>query len=330
MPDERRRNIASLDLVRAASMAYLVGFWHLMNYVDGYPGYQNEVTTRFTVIVLATFTMLSGYLLGRRPLEPSLAAIGAFYRRRFLRVYPPLVVALIVFGALGIAGWTVVLKSVVLVSLFSGPSVWTIWYVCMIALFYLVAPILLVDRPMTLFGKRLAAWLWGGVLIWLGLLAVDASGWLAMEPRLALYFPCFIAGIGLARLAYDVGVTALVTAALLASVGVALTSGLPLPAIEMSLRSAPMAVFGGAFVMLAAVLLQHRIPSHPAVAVLGYAAFFMYLAHRPVYVVATGLFPLSAPAAQLAFMLLVALPCVIAISWLLQSLYDAALKRLGS
>ncbi|HWJ72650.1 MAG TPA: acyltransferase [Kaistia sp.] len=329
MSDERRRNIASLDLVRVVAMGYIVGFWHLMNYVDGYGGYRNEVTERLTVVVLATFTMLSGYLLGRRPVEPSLAGVGAFYRRRLVRVYPPLVVALIVFGALGIASWPISIRSIDLVSLFSGPSVWTLWYVCMIVLFYAVAPILLADRPILLFGKPVAPWLAGGALLWLLLTSLQQSGWLAMEPRLALYFPCFVAGIALARQEHRFGATAVVAAALLAAVASLLNYGLPLPEIELSLRSAAMALFAATFVLLVALKVQHRIPEHPAVAVLSYAAFFAYLAHRPVYVLATRLFPLSSPAAQLAFMLLVALPVLVVVSWMLQRLYDSALERLG-
>ncbi|MBZ9938115.1 acyltransferase [Mesorhizobium sp. BR1-1-16] len=329
MSDERRRNIASLDLVRVVAMGYIVGFWHLMNYVDGYGGYRNEVTERLTVIVLATFTMLSGYLLGRRPVEPSLAGVSAFYRRRLLRVYPPLVVALIVFALLSITSWTISIRSVVLVSLFAGPSAWTLWYVCMIVLFYAVAPILLADRPIQLLGKPIAPWFAGGALLWLGLIGLQQSGWLAMEPRLALYFPCFVAGIGLARLEHRVGTLAAVAAGLLAAVASLPSYGLTLPEIELSLRSAPMALFAAAFVLLVALRLQHRIPHHPAVAVLSCAAFFAYLAHRPVYVLATRLFPISSPSGQLAFMLLVALPVVVVVSWMLQRLYDDVLQRLG-
>ncbi len=324
---KRRGSIASLDLVRVVSMGYVVGFWHLMNYVGGYGGYRNEITSRITVIVLATFTMLSGYLLGRTPLEPSWSSVGRFYRRRLLRVYPPLVIALLVFAALGITSWSIAAKSSLLLSLFSGPSAPTIWYVCMLALFYLLAPILLVDRRASAQGVPGIELMVAGGLLWLGALALLRSGLLAMEPRLVLYFPCFVVGIALAR-RDGASLRVLAFVGLFALLGCAASYGLPLTNIETSLRSVGMATFSAAFIMLVALRAEHRFPSYRAVSVLSYAAFFMYLAHRPIYKMVTAAVSLPTPAARIAFMIIVALPCVIAVSWLGQSLYDRIVRQL--
>ena len=53
-PPSARNSV--IDLLRAACVLYIVGFWHLMTYTEAFPGYHNGVTTRLTVAVLAKST----------------------------------------------------------------------------------------------------------------------------------------------------------------------------------------------------------------------------------------------------------------------------------
>ena len=66
----------------------------------------------------------------------------------------------------------------------------------------------------------------------------------------------------------------------------------------------------------------------PLVLAVSTPSFFMYLFHRPIFLLFTSHgFPSSAPL-QLAVLLLLALPVIVAVSWKGQALYDSAVRRL--
>jgi hypothetical protein len=61
------RRYTAIDLLRAGSIIYIVGYWHLLGYVESVHGYKNDLTYRLTVVVLGLFTLIAGVLAGRRP-----------------------------------------------------------------------------------------------------------------------------------------------------------------------------------------------------------------------------------------------------------------------
>jgi len=313
------RHIASLDVLRVGSMLYIVGFWHLMNYAvaDGF--YRNEVTTRVTVVLLATFTMLSGYLLGLRPVDPTRASVGSFYRRRMLRIYPPLVLAVLCFVWMGLMPWPTAIRTILLVGEIVGPPPLTLWYVAMLALFYLITPALSVGSPVQ---RAVVA---TGVMLLLMALAV--WGGLKTDPRIALYFPSFAIGLALAR-APAPPRWMLPAAAGLGLLAIGLTLGQPVPALEYTLLSAPMASLLALALLLLAIQLADRVPASRPLAALGTASFFMYLLHRPIYQTLAPHIPFADPVGQTATLVLVALPIVAVASWAGQKAYDALLVRL--
>ncbi len=314
-----RRHIASLDVLRVGSMLYIVGFWHLMNYAVAGGFYRGEVTTRITVVLLATFTMLSGYLLGLRPVEPTRASIAGFYRRRMLRIYPPLVIAVLCFVWIGLTPWPTAIRTILLVGEIVGPPPLTLWYVAMLALFYLITPLLSVGPPVR---RALAA-------TWVMLLFVALSVWggLATDPRLALYFPSFAIGLALAREPLPPR-WMLPASAGLGLLAIVLTLGQPVPALEYTLLSAPMASLLAFALLLLALRLADRVPASPPLATLGTASFFMYLLHRPIYQTLAPHIPFADPVGRTATLVLVALPIVAVASWIAQKAYDALLVRL--
>ncbi|MCX5477893.1 acyltransferase [Kaistia geumhonensis] len=320
MREAQRRHIASLDILRVGSMLYIVGFWHLMNYAVAGGFYRNEVTTRVTVVLLATFTMLSGYLLGLRPVEPTRASIASFYRRRMLRIYPPLVLAVLCFVLMGLTTWPTAIRTMLLVGEIVGPPPLTLWYVAMLALFYLITPLLSV-------GSSAARRALVAVAVMLLLAALSGWGGLATDPRIALYFPSFAIGLAVAREPLPPRWMLFASAALgLASI--VLTLGQPVPAIERTLLSAPMATLLALALLLLALSLANRVPPSPVLAALGTASFFMYLLHRPIYQALAQHIPFTGPVARTAILVLVALPIVAATSWTAQKAYDALLARL--
>lgn len=315
----RRWHIASLDVLRVGAMLYIVGFWHLMNYAVAGDFYRNEVTTRVTVVLLATFTMLSGYLLGLKPVEPTRASIGSFYRRRMLRIYPPLVMAVLCFVWIGLTPWPTAVRTILLVGEIVGPPPLTLWYVAMLALFYLITPALSLGSPVH---RALVA---TGVMLLLAALA----GWggLATDPRIALYFPSFAIGLAVGREPVSPR-WALFASAGLGLLAIVLTLGQPVPALEFTLLSAPMATLLALALLLLVLRLADRVPASRPLAALGTASFFMYLLHRPIYQALAPFIPFGDPVGRTATLVLVALPIVAVASWAGQKAYDALLVRL--
>ena len=72
----------SIDLARACLMLYVVGYLHLGGYVGDGNTHVGWASAAITQCVLGSFTFISGYLPGRRPLRPRLADWLRFYRQR--------------------------------------------------------------------------------------------------------------------------------------------------------------------------------------------------------------------------------------------------------
>ena len=316
MVDERTRDEGqrepAIDLLRAASIVWVVGFWHLIDYGAALPDHKNPVTMRITVVVLAVFVMVSGYLLGRSRVTLSAPSLRRFYAARLIRIYPPFVAAAGLFAALGIASDGSLIQALLLVAMVSGAAPYTLWFIAMIGLFYAATPLLLAVRGETL---RFALIVAGATAV-LGVLSRAT----ALDPRLALYLPAYAAGLWLARdgrprlpVRWLAGATAAGAAASLAAV-----------APEASLAAIPLALTGAALVFAVAQRWQHHLPAAGTALTLSGASYFMFLFHRPLYELALRAWTPDTAAAQAAYLWLVALPLVVVLSTVGQRLYDRA------
>jgi len=333
------RRHAAIDLLRGGSILYIVGFWHLLGYVDGIEGYKNAVTYRLTVVVLGLFTLMAGALAGRREIRTS-ADIWKYYRARFLRIVPPYWGALMIFGLVGLLKWRDVKQGFVLLSAFNGDPLRTLWYVNMLVLFYAAAPLLLIlrHRLIARTGSRQQAHLMlGGCLaLGLGVLARLLGG---LDPRLLLYFPAFAAGLllsgpllGSADGRSPLGSRDLALLGGLSVVALALSLGVPDRAMETSLHALPMATLVPAWLVVftSSRLGDWSLPGW--LQATSTASFFMYLLHRPLLkglkAAAAGLEP-AHPWWLLLVLLVIGVPLIVGVSWWGQRLYDRALRAMG-
>lgn len=313
MPADR---IHPLDFLRAASVLYIVGFWHMMEYWPSSEGYHNSVTTRITTVVLGLFTFLSGYLLAQKPLSWEVKRLTGFYLRRFLRLYPLYLAALVLFGATGLAEWRSVALSAPLLSPFLGHIPLTLWYVAVLLIFYLLAPLLLTTRgPVSLVMRSVAVF---------GMLVVAVRLLPHADARLVIYFPCFALGIHAAREVLHPNAEWM--AGPLALVIIFVAAGETVGAFSW-LWTAGLAASGSLFLFRWAM--RNRIARMPSSVVLfvSTAAYVMYLVHRPILLGASSLFFPASPGAQLAWLLAVCLPVIVAFSWLVQQSYDAGIAK---
>jgi len=307
-----------VELLRAGCALWIVGFWHLMNYTHGFPGADNAVTLRLTVIVLGSFAFVSGFLLARAPMRLRAPELGRFYVKRLLRIYPLYLLALLAFWALGMADRSTALKAALGISMVYGPAPLTLWFITMILEFYLVAPLLIALR-----GRPVLF-----LLAALGLFGVAAACGSAAngDIRLAQYFPAFALGVYWANHGERASMrTALwACAATVAAWAWSLAAG---SAPQYSLAGIPLVTCGG----LATFLLAGRLALSPdgaiarAATLVSYASFAMYLSHRIVYQGLHALCDPASPVLGLAWLLLVGLPVVVLVSLLAQRVCDALL-----
>ena len=301
-------------------MLYIVGFWHLIDYTHGLTGANNAVTVRLTVTVLGLFTFLSGYLLARSPMRLRALELKRFYAKRLLRIYPLYLLALLAFWALGIADRGIALKAALGMSMVYGPPPSTLWFITMILVFYLIAPLLIALREASV--RFLLASL--AIFAVAVLFGHAASG----DIRIAEYFPAFALGVWWAHH----GQRATARTCLAATVSAAAACGLSLALAvdpQFSLWAMPLASFGALAVFLLASLLPLSRDGRlvRAAALVSYASFAMYLFHRVVYKELHALYDPGSGAAGLAWLVLVCLPCVIVAAFLVQKAYDGVLLR---
>lgn len=303
--------------MRALCILYIVGYWHLFNYTSAFPDFYNAATVRLAVAVLGLFVLVSGYLAGQRGREEGAVA---FYRARFLRIYPLYLLALALFGIFGIAGWQTLAGAALLVSMFVGPPPPTLWFITMIMLFYLATPGLL-----ALQARKMGFFVWCGLAV-LALYGGRHLG-LAIDVRLAMYLPCYFLGLHLAR--QDFATLRLPLPLLGAGAALGLAASLLAAGdVENSFLSLPWAVASAAalFALCRRILPGKRLP--PFVGVVSTASYAMYLLHRPLFMLFKKAYFPAEGLWQIFYLAGFVLPLVIGLSWLVQHAYDRSLRRL--
>jgi len=233
-----------------------------------------------------------------------------------IRIYPPYLLALGVFTALGLSG-APFLPSALMLNMIVPPPPFTLWFMTMIVLFYLAAPFLLAlaDRPARLIGTIAVIWM---ILFALDRLAFD------IEDRLLIYLPAFAAGILIAN---HVAPQRLVLAvsALVAVIGYAVSMNARVLDADQSLWMVLWATGSAVFTF---VVLRGRLPRSRIVEELSLGGFFLYLFHRPIYVVLLKVSGVQAPWTRELLLVGIGFPVAIVFGILAQRAYDGAITGL--
>jgi peptidoglycan/LPS O-acetylase OafA/YrhL len=315
-----KRNIAA-DYIRVLSILYIIGFWHLQAYGRADPWIEHfRLPNYMTITALALFVFMSGSFIGTKDMS-SPGAVKRFYVDRFWAIYLPFVAATLVFIAFRFGDVTSLVKGALLVGMLAEPAALTLWFVNMIVLFYIVAPLLirLRHKPIAYVGVVAA--------IVAGLCALElATG--RVDQRLILYFPVFAAGIAIDPRRIPDWRLAL-AGAVLAIAGVALPD-VEVADLQYSYQLVPFAL--GAALAVTAVLFRvgGRWVSNPGLEALVSASYFAYLLHRPIYKLTLKVLPLDNAFAISAGLLVVGLPMTLVAAWLLHRLYGEATRHIRS
>ena len=309
-----------IDFMRAVSMLYIVGFWHLLDYTKVVGWHYNPVTYRLTVGALSLFVLISGFLTGRRDGGLARGEIWKFYERRFWRIYIPFVVASGLFLAAGISDTLALVKGVTLVAMLLAPPPLTLWFVNMIVLFYLIAPLLIGWR-----GNEVAYIALCTVIVGAMILYQAETG--RIDMRLILYFPCFAAGIFLAGGSLPSSTLSLIGLSLLAALSLVPTLPRPSGSLETDPWALPWALFGSIAVFVVVMRAFWNLKPHAVLAQFSEASFFLYLLHRPLYLWMQIVWYPSNEKEHIFYLLFVCLPIIGIVAWLCQRAYTRFLER---
>ena len=184
----------TFDMARSLCILWIVGVWHLKDYVclDGVSENVMHAGDVVTTAALGAFTFMSGFFLKKYKMRTVSDAL-LFYRKRLLRFWvlyfvasASIYVASIAGGSPWFASPTSFVLSLLGLSVFFPPLPSTFWYISMLMLFYLMTPLLLVPR------KR--AW---KIVLYAAVEAILAILWLAgaTDDQCMLFFPMYALGM---------------------------------------------------------------------------------------------------------------------------------------
>lgn len=303
--------IFSIDFLKGISVLYVAGYWHLFNYTKAFPQYQNVVTGRLLMVALGLFVLISGYLVGTKVNTNSKNGLIVFYTKRLLRIYPPFILFSIIFYVLNVGSGKKLFKTATLISMVFPPAANTLWFVAMIIIFYMMAPLLIN------MSKNMAKYLLFCVFLFSSAFIFNHF-FNILNERLILFFPIFAVGILLAsrQELKDNLPLSVVTLFLIASIMLTFMEN-----VSMFLWL-PLMVFAPLFCFLILLRKERMIVRFKIIGHIGYASLFVYLSHRPIYEVLKKLYFPQSEILQIFYLAVICLPLIIAISMVLQKWYN--------
>jgi peptidoglycan/LPS O-acetylase OafA/YrhL len=314
---ETNKNQA-IDALRAICALYIVGLWHILDYVPGMSFLCNEYTVKFTVIILGIFVLLSGYLMGNKPIALSTKSIFEFYTRRLLRIYPLYLLALFMFFFLKISDLITLGKAIILVSMFYGPAPATLWFITMILTFYLLTPLFILTKNKKQF-----------MLVALIILFSILLGFYFtnnLDNRLIIYFFPYVIGLYLSKFKIMPSRGSVIFSGFFAFCLFLFENNISEQMLSNTLLASiiPILVFSMARNL--------NIPKffHRYISILSCAGYAMYLFHRPIYKIFKYIYFPQGTLFQFVYLFIICLVVIIPISLISQRVYDFLLLKLIS
>ena len=135
-----RSRVFYMDFLRGLAILYIVGVHHLDDYAGSF--YHNKLDDILTYSFLGMFVFISGYLLSINNPIRNRNDLRDFIVKRFLRIYPLYVIALLLFMFCSIMSFKSVILHMFLLNVVLDRSVITLWFVSMFCFLYFLYPIL--------------------------------------------------------------------------------------------------------------------------------------------------------------------------------------------
>lgn len=326
---KKQLRIFSIDLLKSSSILFVVAYWHLFDYTNALPNYQNTITNQLVLIVLGIFSLVSGYLIGSKDIKLNLKAILTFYQSRLIRIYPLYLLAIGLFMALKlIKDFSLALKSILLLSVIIRPAPITLWFISMLILFYLIAPFLVYLR------KNSFHYLLFCVSLFL-LMSLYGQLFQRLEPRFLLYFPTFAIGVFLAGYQQKIQRINWIKLASLFVFLWILSTSIQEEIVFFYIKPIKILLIsiGALLTFVLTLKMDSKLttlfsPCLKFIELISYSSFCMYLFHRPVFQTLISFYFPSNELFQALYLLGIGVPLVILFSWLLQKSYDQLLVKI--
>lgn len=137
----------TIDFLRGFCMLYIVGIFHLTQYLgESYYLNNNVYGNSLMWSCLGVFSLISGYLLGLKYECKSFHDVLYFYKKRIVRFYPLFVLSALCLLFIGFNDLSQTLYSLLGLAPFVSHRPKTLWYISMIMIFYLISPVVLTSR----------------------------------------------------------------------------------------------------------------------------------------------------------------------------------------
>ena len=133
-----------IDFLRSVCMLYITAIFHLTQYLgESYYLNNNVYGNSLMWSCLGTFSLLSGYLLGRKYKCDGFSDAIYFYKKRLLRFYPLFLLSTICLWLIGFNNLHQSVYGLIGLAPFVREAPRTLWYISMIMIFYLICPFVL-------------------------------------------------------------------------------------------------------------------------------------------------------------------------------------------
>lgn len=323
----------TLDVTRALCILWIVGYYHLENYVQDDFFFQycwdSHHGKYVTICVLSAFTFLSGYFLRKYSIN-SKSDIIIFYRKRLHRFWIPFFLSALILHIASlcihhpwfISHWHFI-ATVLGLSVFTPPSPGTIWYISMLMTFYMITPFVLYLKSVS-------------IKLFVSIMLVVAMAMLVNEYNLNIrtvyYLPVYLISLQMPSKWVQI-IKEKWLFFLVISLVVLIVTLFMLDIRWISIVTS--IVFGPIFLISLSSFLAKSYYLCKFSGVISYSSMNMYLFHRHIFMVfvlvssSIGIGSFHDMKTSLWLLLFIALPIIITFSYYCQKLYDRLCKSLG-
>lgn len=315
------------DAVRAVCMLWIVGFWHLRDYLPMEYQFGKDLLHTGEIVtwgVLASFAFISGLFLSKYKFD-TFGDVKFFYRKRIVRFFFLFFLAVISMYIAGLAfhqhfflGFSQVIFCLLGIGSFIPPNAPTFWYISMMMFFYMITPIILFPKKPL---NRISIC----TVILLFLILALSFNIITVDSRLIVYMVFYCAGLLIPKTHVDKSKNPyFLFAGLLVLV-------IPIHNIWQSIISDTLIVIF--LVAFATLLCKLRLSK--LFTVISYSSMAAYLFHRHIYLSFVFLFNMGSgtPLRDAAIPLWsvgIIIPIIFVISYFIQSCYDIVYKKVST
>lgn len=128
-----------LDIARSLAVIWIVGFWHLREYLPHSLSFFGDAN--MTDVALGVFMLLSGFFLAKYHFTCFRHDAWVFYKKRFIRIYILYAISAITLYVSGYnPGFRLLVTTLTGTALYIPPQPNTLWFLTMLLNFYVFTP----------------------------------------------------------------------------------------------------------------------------------------------------------------------------------------------